>query len=228
MRAPGARGGGRCGSWLPLAAPAIFPLASPSSQGRAGAPPARRAPRSRDLSACRRAREGRGRRARASDACAPRSGLRPTWSRRRRRGPDGLTGLPLAGCFLIIWKGGDIYVSGPAIPRFSPAASALPLPAGPASLVSTPPLFQNGGCEPPHPPPSRGRGVGRPAPAVVFCVVSCGLACQGPRPGSCRGAPQVNACDARVSSSKRDVSCHFKVRPPRACILVARGLCRPQ
>lgn len=64
VRVPGERGSGRGGSWLPSVSPAIFPVASPSSQGRAAHPPLppvpQRAPRSRDRAASHARRGGGG------------------------------------------------------------------------------------------------------------------------------------------------------------------------
>lgn len=80
------------------------------------------------------------------------------------------------------------HTSDLAIPPFSPAASVLPFPAGSAAWVSTPPLFQNGGCEPP-PPLHVGKAVWR-GPAVparpprasrpATCPRGILVGCEGP------------------------------------------------
>lgn len=83
---------------------------------------------------------------------------------------------------------------------FFPTVPALPLPAGPAARVSTPPLFQNGGCE----PPSRGRrsggGGSRPGAASV------------PRCPSWERT-RVRPCDAGVGAARRPQRGVLTARP---------------
>lgn len=104
---------------------------------------------------------GRGWRARVYTRARRASFSAPRGARRRWRGREGLWVSLRSLLVLLIWEGE--YMSGPATPPFSLAALALPLPAGQTARVSTPPLFQNGGCERP-PLSSRGRGQGRGLP----------------------------------------------------------------
>lgn len=99
----GAGGVGRRAAWLlvsPCPAP-FYSSLSPSFQGRAAPPPPLRCARlahvtTRRAAARGRGREGRGRRARVPDACAARSGLRPTWSAAEAARTRGLAGSFLA------------------------------------------------------------------------------------------------------------------------------------
>lgn len=94
-----------------------------------------------------------------------------------------------------------VYVSGPASPPFPPAALALPLPVGLAARVSTPPLFQNGGCEA-HPPPPFTWAPARPWPGPVslwrlpFARCPADSPARVSAPVAGLGETQVTACDA--------------------------------